>query len=93
MKVIKIKLNPDEYFKDILNILQGVPPFNSVRKKDLEIYAELLINNARLVEDGLEEDERYKVLFGYRMRRQIQTTLQIGDGSYRNGLYNLRKSR
>lgn len=89
---IRVKLNADSYFVDVLKILESVPPFSRVRQADIQIYARLLHYNYQLTLQNIEEDERNKVLFEYAMRRQIQQELNINDGSYRNSLYNLKKN-
>ena len=91
MKVIRIKLNPEEYYKDVLHILQAIPPFNELKKREIEVYAKLLYYNNKFIKEGIQEEERYKILFGYDMRRQIQLELNTNDGSFRNSLGNLRK--
>lgn len=90
MKVIKIKLNPNEYFIDVLQILQAIPPFNNLVNRDIQVYARLLFYDYEMVKENVEVDERNKVLFGYKMRRQIQEDIDISDGSYRNCLYKLK---
>jgi len=91
MKVIKIRLNPDEYFIDVLHILQAIPPFNQLRNNDLNIYARLLFYNNLMILDGLEKEDRDKGLFNYDMKRLIQEELTINYGSYRNSLYSLKR--
>ena len=91
MKTIKIKMNAEEYFSDVICILKAIPPFSSLMKKELQIYSRMLHYNNMMLMQGMERKSIDAKLFDYEMRRKIQDDVGIGDGSFRNCLSRLKK--
>lgn len=91
MKTIRIKLNEHNYFEHVLNILKSVPPFDDLREREIEVYAQLLFHYDRLNKDELiNKSEVNKELFGYETRKLIETKLSMSDAALRNNLSMLR---
>jgi hypothetical protein len=87
----KIKLDDNNYFEHILKILQAIPPFDALRDRELEVYSRLLYYYNELVGKSKGDFEALnKKLFGYEIRRKIETDIGISDSTLRNNLSTLR---
>jgi hypothetical protein len=83
---MKFKSNPDKYFHQALQILKGLPPFNKLRDRELQIYAELLLVNH--VSQFSTDPPR---LLAPIVRDGIMKRLNITSDILRNSLTALRK--
>lgn len=93
VKIIRIKLDEENYFEHVIRILKAVPPFDSLRGKELEVYSRLLFYYNKLQNNGIDAEEINQQLFGYDIRRIIQEELNISDAGYRNLLTALRSKK
>ena len=89
-KVIKVKLDENNYFEHVIRILQAIPPFDKLRSRELEVYSRLLFYYNELSSTSDDSKEINKQLFSYEMRRKIEEELKMSDDSLRNNLTMLR---
>jgi hypothetical protein len=80
---IKLKVTEDTYFIKLLLILDNIPPFNKLRPKELEMYANLLMLNHKY--RSIPFKERNTLIFSYDNKIQIADLMDIKL----SGVYNL----
>jgi hypothetical protein len=83
---LKVQVNDNNYFSILLSLLKDVHPFSELRKRELEVLAEILKYNE--LYKGIPKEDRMKVLFNYETRLKIADNL----GITRETLYNLMKT-
>ena len=87
MKAISFNVdtNPEKYFHQVIEILKIFPPFNQLRKRQREAFAEVLYQFHIYRNEG--EDVRERLVFDYKTKEEIATRLGISKGN----LYNIYK--
>lgn len=80
---IRIKTNDDTYFLKLLSILNNIPPFNKLRPKELELYANLLSVNHKY--RNIPFKERNQLIFNYDTKMEISNKM----GFKLSGVYNI----
>ena len=83
--VFKVDTNPEKYFHQIVEILKIFPPFNQLRKRQREVFAEILYQFYIYREET--EKSRERLVFDYKTKEEIATRLSISKGN----LYNIYK--
>lgn len=86
---IRIKTSEDTYFLKLLLIINNIPPFNKLRPKELELYANLLLVNHKY--RNIPFKERNKLIFNYDTKIDISNKMGIKLSGVYNILSNLRK--
>ncbi len=90
--VFTIKTTKERYFFQALKVLQNLPPFNTLREKELQVLAHLLHQNLLLEESGvMNEQVRQRILFDIETKTKICAALDITDAVLRNNIHALRK--
>lgn len=82
---INIPTDENKYFHQIIEILQVFAPFNNLRKRQREVFAEILYHNHLLRDE--KEDLRNRLLFDSETRKEISRKLGISKAN----LYNIYK--
>lgn len=80
---LKIIVDEESYFKKLLSLLSNIPPFNSIRPKELELYSLILYYNHKYRK--LPFEERNQLIFNYDIRMQMAKRIGIKV----SGVYNL----
>jgi CRP-like cAMP-binding protein len=80
-----VDTNPEKYFHQVIEILKIFPPFNQLRKRQREAFAEVLYQFHIYRNEG--EDVRERLVFDYKTKEEIATRLGISKGN----LYNIYK--
>ena len=75
-----------KFFRQYLELLN---PLLRLRGKELDVLAELLYHNHKLIDIPLEH--RWKLIFDYDTKMEIRSKLQLSDASMNNNLSALRK--
>jgi hypothetical protein len=86
---IRIKTSEDTYFLKLLLIINNIPPFNKLRPKELELYANLLLVNHKY--RNIPFKERNSLIFNYDTKIDISNKMGIKLSGVYNILSNLRK--
>lgn len=80
-----VDTNPEKYFHQLVEILKIFPPFNSLRKRQREAFAEILYQFYVFRSEG--EDIRERLVFDYKTKEEIANKLGISKAN----LYNIYK--
>lgn len=80
-----VETNPEIYFHQVVEILKIFPPFNQLRKRQREAFAEILYQFYVYREET--ESSRERLVFDYKTKEEIATRLNISKGN----LYNIYK--
>jgi hypothetical protein len=86
---INIPVGEDNKYYIILMILKMLKPFSELRKRELEVFAELLSVYNKY--ENLPENDRNKLTFDYEVRGQIAEKYNISKDSVYNIMMSLRK--
>jgi len=81
----KIDTNPEKYFHQLIEILKVFPPFDHLRKRQREAFAEILYQFYVVRTES--EDVRERLVFDYKTKEIIAARLDISKGN----LYNIYK--
>jgi hypothetical protein len=77
--------NPEKYFHQLVEILRIFKPFNQLRKRQREAFAEILYQFYLFRNES--EDVRERLVFDYKTKEEIAKRLKITKGN----LYNIYK--
>ena len=80
-----VETNPEKYFHQLIEILKVFPPFDRLRKRQREVFAEILYEFYIVRSENEEVKER--LVFDYKTKENIATRLNITKGN----LYNIYK--
>jgi hypothetical protein len=80
-----IQTEPEKYFQQLIEILRVFPPFNTLRKRQREVFAEILFQYHKFNNEN--EDVTKRLVFDYRTKEEIAIKLRISKGN----LYNIYK--
>jgi hypothetical protein len=86
---IKITVQEDDKFYYILKILSILKPFSELRKRELQVFAELLRVYNKY--ENLPEKDKNKLTFDYEVRQEIADKYGISMDSVYNIMMALRK--
>jgi plasmid maintenance system killer protein len=92
-KVVEIKGDSRMFFRSYIKLLSSFKPLNGVRHQELMVLAELMYSNY-VISQGFknrEDPNKWKLIFSYENKREIEEILQISDATMANCLTNLRK--
>jgi hypothetical protein len=87
MKAVSFNVdtNPEKYFHQLVEILKVFPPFSQLRKKEREVFAEILYQLYLFREESMTA--RIRIVFDYKTKEEIATRLKISKAN----LYNIYK--
>lgn len=80
-----VDTNPEKYFHQLIEILKVFPPFDQLRKRQREVFAEILYEFYLVREESERVKER--LVFDYKTKENIASRLNITKGN----LYNIYK--
>ena len=80
-----VDTNPEKYFHQLIEILKVFPPFSQLRKRQREVFAEILYEFYLVREESERVKER--LVFDYKTKENIASRLNISKGN----LYNIYK--
>ena len=87
-RVIPIRTNRDKFFRQVLELLRSLPPFNKLRPRELELLSKLM---AYSDEFKALDRIRYDLIFSTRTRRTIADDLDMSEDAFNNNLSILRR--
>jgi hypothetical protein len=88
-RVIPIRTNRDKFFRQVLELLRSLPPFNKLRPRELELLSKLMAYSDEF--KALDKDSRYDLIFSTRTRRTIADDLDMSEDAFNNNLSILRR--
>lgn len=90
---IPIKTTPEDYYVKILEVIKVIPPFSNLRRRERQVYAELLYyyNLYKQPEKKLTEDEINRLVFGYDIKEKISDKYNISKDVVYNIMKELKK--
>ena len=88
-RVIPIRTNRDKFFRQVLELLRSLPPFNKLRPRELELLSKLMAYSDEF--KALDRDSRYDLIFSTRTRRTIADDLDMSEDVFNNNLSILRR--
>jgi len=88
-RVIPIRTNRDKFFRQVLELLRSLPPFNKLRPRELELLSKLMAYSDEF--KALDRDSRYDLIFSTRTRRTIADDLDMSEDAFNNNLSILRR--
>ena len=80
-----ITTEPDKYFHQLVEILRVFPPFDKLRKRQREVFSEILLQYHNFSNESDKVTTR--LVFDYRTKQEIAVKLKISKGN----LYNIYK--
>ena len=80
-----VTTKPEKYFYQLIEILKIFPPFNKLRKREREVFAEILYQFYIYRDES--EDVKERLVFDYKTKEEIARKLKITKGN----LYNIYK--
>ena len=83
MLQFSIRTQPDKYFHQLIEILGVFYPFNKLRKRERDVFGEILYQLHLILEDGGRE----KDVFDYKIKEHIAEKVGISKAN----LYNIYK--
>lgn len=84
-----INTTPEKYFHQLIEILKVFPPFNQLRKRQRQVFAEILYQFHIYKNESNEIAER--IVFDYKTKEDIAKRLNITKGNLYNIYKELRK--
>jgi hypothetical protein len=85
MLTFNIKTKPEKYFHQLIEILKVFPPFDNLRKRQREVFAEILLQYYNFRNEN--EDVSTRLVFDYKTKEEIAIKIGISKGN----LYNIYK--
>lgn len=82
---IPVKTTAEDKFLKLLEVLKLIAPFNQLRPRERQVYAELLYYNEKY--KALPEKDRNALIFGYNTKESIALKYKIS----KDVVYNLMK--
>lgn len=82
---LKIETIPEKYFHQLIEIFSVLPPVNVLRKRQREVFAEILYYNYKYSKESPVMSNR--LLFDYKTKEEIAEKLKISKAN----LYNIYK--
>ncbi len=84
-----VDTTPEKYFHQLIEILRVISPFNQLRRRQREVFAEILYQFYLYRKEDEEEQER--IVFDRETKEQIASRLGISIGNLYNIYKELRK--
>lgn len=83
--ILNIETTPEKYFHQLVEIFKVFAPFNRLRKRQREVFAEILYYNHKF--SGDDETITNRLVFDFKTREEISIKLGISKAN----LYNIYK--
>jgi len=85
---INIKTNKKLFFRQALEIVKHIPPYNKLRPRELDVLAQFLYYENEFKE--LSEDVRGKILFDYDTKQNMRDFIGINEAVFNTTISTLR---
>ena len=89
--ILKIDTIPEKYFHQMIEIIRILQPFTSLRKRQREVFAELLYYNHKFSQQNESPEIVNRLLFDYTTKEEISKKLSISKANLYNIFKELRK--
>lgn len=83
--ILEINTVPEKYFHQLIEVLRLFAPFNQLRKRQREVFAEILYYNHKF--SGNDQEVTNRLVFDFKTRQEISDKLKISKAN----LYNIYK--
>lgn len=91
MKNINIPTTSRLFFRQFLELVKSIKPFNTLNKRELDVLGELLhFNN---LYSSLEYKSRKLIIFSTETRKEIRESLNITQDTFNTNLSHLRAKK
>jgi CRP-like cAMP-binding protein len=84
-----VDTTPEKYFHQLVEILRVISPFNQLRRRQREVFAEILYQFYLYRKE--DEEERERIVFDRKTKEEIASRLGISIGNLYNIYKELRK--
>lgn len=91
MRTIKINTTEQKFFRQLLEVLKGVPPISKLNKREIDTMSELMTLNNKYA--SFDKDIRAEMILSKTSRLDIQKRLNMTAGGLNNNLSILRKHK
>ena len=86
-----IPTRPEKYFRQLIELLRPLSPFNDLTEREAQVFSELLYWNHELGDSLPDRKDRMAVLFSYETRQKIIDKVGISKEQSYNLYMSLRK--
>jgi len=86
-----IPTRPEKYFRQLIELLRPLSPFNDLTEREAQVFSELLYWNNELKDAFPDRKERMPILFSYEWRQKIIDKVGISKEQSYNLYMSLRR--
>ncbi len=86
---LKIKTNNHKFYRQFLELIRSIPPFNSLRTREIDVLAEIMYQYKKY--ENINNDVRTALVFSTEIRKEMRDNIDIIEESYNNNLSILKK--
>jgi hypothetical protein len=87
---LPIVTNERKFFRQVLELLRGIPPLDKLRNKELDLLAGIMFYN--YLYRNLGEDIRWRVINNKTTKKELREYLGMGEDVYNNNISIIRKT-
>jgi hypothetical protein len=91
MRKIPIKTNKEIFYRQFLELLRSISPFNSLRSRELDILGQILYQNNKYKDVSI--NTRHLIIFSTEVRKEMRDNVGVSEEIFNNNLSGLRKSK
>lgn len=85
---INIKTNNKLFFRQALEVVKHIPPYNKLRPRELDVLAQLIYYENQFKD--LSEDVRGKIIFDYDTKQNMRDFIGINEAVFNTTISTLR---
>lgn len=89
MRKIPIKTTEEKFYRQFLELLRSIPPFNKLRSRELDVLGQILYQNNKY--KSIDVDTRHLIIFSKEVRAEMRDNLNISEAVFNNNLSGLKK--
>ena len=89
MKTLVVPTTKDKYYRQLLEFLRPIKPFNKLNNKDLTILSALVTEYMGL--KGLKHEQRCQYVFSTDVRRRIAGDVGVSMAAFNNSISKIKK--
>ena len=87
---LDINTTKKKVFRQIVEVLRGVPPLNSLRNRELDVLAILMYYNYKYKK--VPEDIRWRIIHDTSTRKEMQVDINMTEDIFNNNISLVRKA-
>jgi len=77
---IPVTSTPEKFYKQLVKLMSSFAPIKSLRPREHDLLAEILFQNYKY--RSLTENDRSNLIFSKDIRKEIQSRLNISEGTF-----------